>query len=181
MDRRIEISAACCILWALLLLVLPPGLLLAAAVAAAVHEFFHAAAVRLFSGRILALRIGAGGMVMETTPLLPWQTVVCTLAGPAGSFLLLATVRWWPWLALCGFIHGCFNLLPLDPLDGGRVLGCLLEMWGMEWMQKWIEGAVLLLLFLLAVWLRMGLSPIAVWCVLAMRKIPCKDARFGVQ
>jgi hypothetical protein len=54
------------------------------------------------------------------------------VAGPAGSFLLLFVARWLPLVAICGFIQGSYNLLPLGTMDGGRVVACLLRVWCSE-------------------------------------------------
>ena len=124
MGRRIDVTPGFCILWAFLLLTLPLRMLLAAAVAALVHEGCHWLASRLTGGKVLGLTLGAGGMVMDTMPMEPGKELVCALAGPVGSVLLVGVGRWMPLLALCGLIQGMFNLLPLGTLDGGRVLSC---------------------------------------------------------
>ena len=171
--RRWEVTPGFCILWAFLILTLPPGFLAAAVFAALVHEAFHAGAVRLWGGRILGMTLGAGGMVMEVTAMDPGRELVCALAGPAGSLLLTFLPA--PTAALCGLCQGLFNLLPLMPLDGGRALGCILEMTAprhRSWIQQVAEMAVLTLL-LAAAW-RLGTGGILVWAALALRKFPCK-------
>ena len=177
MRRRLEITPGFCILWALLLLMLPLRLILAAGAAALLHECCHALVIRLTGGAVTGITIGAGGTVMETTPMKSGQELVCALAGPLGSFLLVLLYQIFPLLALCALVQGCFNLLPLYPLDGGRALACLLPSKCM----KAIEIVTLLALLALAVGLRMGIGPVLAWGMLAMRKIPCKDHRFGVE
>lgn len=177
MRKRLEITPGCCILWALLLLVLPLRLILAAGVAALFHESCHVLAIRLTGGAVTGIAIGAGGTVMETAPMKPGQELLCALAGPVGSFLLVMAHRFFPLLSLCALVQGCFNLLPLYPLDGGRALTCVLPS---KWM-KVIEMVTLLGLLALAVGIRMGIGPVLAWGMLAMRKIPCKDHRFGVE
>ena len=174
---KIELTPGFCILWALLLLLLPPGLICAALAAAAVHELGHWLAVRAVGSRVAGITVGAGGMVMETLPLTAPQEILCALAGPAGSFLLLPLYRVLPLLSLCGLVQGCFNLLPLYPLDGGRALACILPP---GWMQA-VEMTALLALLVLAAGLGMGWGPVLAWGLLAVRKIPCKDHRFGVE
>ena len=178
----IEVTAGFCILWAFLLLILPLHLLMAAMGAALFHELCHGLAIYATGGKITRLTVGAGGMVMETTPMAPWRELLCALAGPAGSFLLASLYSRMPMVAVCGMVQGCFNILPLYPLDGGRALKCLLE-WifpvQAEKIRKFVE--ILTLVFLLVLAIRVGNGAILAWGMLAMRKIPCKDGTFGVQ
>ena len=178
----IEVTAGFCILWAFLLLILPLDLLLAAMGAALVHELCHGLAICATGGKITRLTVGAGGMVIETTSMSPGKELICALAGPVGSFLLACLYPWIPLAAICALVQGCFNILPLYPLDGGRVLRCLLE-WLMpvqgERIRKLVE--ILTLFFLLGLAIRVGNGAILAWGMLVMRKIPCKDETFGVQ
>ena len=126
MHRQVEIQPGFCILWAFLILTLPMKFLASALVAAIFHEICHALAVQLLGGRILAMTLGGGGMVMEVAGLDTKGECLCALAGPVGSLILV--VLPFPTLAFCGLCQGLFNLLPIMPLDGGRILGCILEM-----------------------------------------------------
>lgn len=130
MDSRFsaEIHPGLPVLLAALLLLLPLQWVIALVLAATVHECFHALAVRLLGGRILRLTIGPGGAVMEATPMEGTKALLCSLAGPAGSLSLLLVSRWLPRAAICSLIQGCYNLLPLLPLDGGNALSCFLSL-----------------------------------------------------
>lgn len=117
-----------CIALAAALLILPLRFLLAAVAAAAVHEGCHYGAIRLCGGRIYAVRMGVGKTVIETEPLEGLKGILCAGAGPAGSLALLVLAKPFPLLALCGLVQGLYNLLPIYPMDGGRMLRCLLEL-----------------------------------------------------
>ena len=179
MRRAVEFTPGFCILWSLLLLSVPLRWILAAMGAAVFHELCHWTAIRFSGGQVHGLILRAAGMVMETDPMLPGRELVCALAGPAGSFLLAILYEYTPLLSLCGLVQGCFNLLPLYPLDGGRAVRCLLEMAGRERWLAPIEYAALLLLLVPAV--KTGTPGLAAWTLAAFRKIPCKHWRFGVQ
>lgn len=116
------------ILLAIMLLLLPLRWVLAVVFAACFHELCHYVVVCLLGGTVYGLRLGLGGAKMELEPMLPWKETIAALAGPIGSALLMLPVKWMPRLAICGFIHCVFNLLPLFPLDGGRVLRGLLDL-----------------------------------------------------
>ena len=113
---------------ALLLLILPLKWLAAAIIAGAVHELCHFLAVRFCGGRVAGFRFSFRGAIMEAGGLCPAQELLCVLAGPAGSLGLLLFAQIFPRIAICGGMQGLFNLLPVMPLDGGRVLQNLLEL-----------------------------------------------------
>ncbi len=121
MDERVYLH------WALLLLVLPLKWLLAAAAAAAFHELCHGAAVYALGGQVRDLTIGPFGAVMAVEGISGYREALCALAGPLGSLFLLIGIRYFPMLGLCGLVQGCFNLLPVYPLDGGRILRVILR------------------------------------------------------
>ncbi len=129
MRDLVRIDPGAYVLGALLLLTVPLDWLLSALLAAAVHELCHLLAIRLLGGNFYGLRIGPGGAVMDARLPEGWGEALCALAGPAGSFFLILLCRRFPKLALCALFHGAFNLLPIYPLDGGRILSCLLDMY----------------------------------------------------
>ena len=126
MKPSVEIDAFAYLGVALLLLVLPVTWVAAAITAAAIHEIGHVAAVFLTGNRILHLRIGCRGAEITAEPMTSRQQILCSLAGPAASLLLVLLCHHFPAVAVCGLIQGIYNLLPVYPLDGGQVLQSLL-------------------------------------------------------
>lgn len=177
-----------CLLWALLLLVLPLPWLAAAGIAAAFHELCHLATLYLLGGTPERIRVEALGVVMESHIPDPGKELLCAMAGPAGSFMLFALYRVFPRTALCAVVQGCFNLLPLYPLDGGRITTCTLQLLlpeNAELLQKHIERfTIFLILVFAAFWAVRLCSPFPLFLsglVLVKRKIPCKEDRIRVQ
>lgn len=173
---------------AFLILTLPLDWLLAAFMAAVFHEVCHAAAIWLLGGKIYRVRIGVGGADMETEIPDTKRELLCAAAGPVGSFLLLFLCRVFPKLAICACIHGLFNLLPVYPMDGGRMLRCLLEMLCPRYADR-MENVVMIAAFSgmigIVFTLSQGLVPtliMSAWILKAiMRKRPCKWRQIRVQ
>lgn len=118
------ISGSACIYGCLLLILLPIELVTAIFAAAAIHEICHILALCLFRVPLLGISLCIGGTQIHTPPLQPVPELLCTAAGPLGSLMCLLLIRRFPLLAVCALIQGLFNLLPVYPLDGGRILHC---------------------------------------------------------
>ena len=109
----------------LLLLLVPIRLILALLLAVAVHEAFHIAAIRCLKIPVRSIYVGIRGMIIETPTMSPMQELLCSAAGPLGGTVLLLFLRWLPLVALVSAIQTLYNLLPIYPTDGGRVLRCI--------------------------------------------------------
>ena len=104
--------------------------------ASAVHEAGHLLAVRLCGLHLLELRLTLGGAELVHTPGSYRDDLRIALAGPAASLLLaagMAAVRM-AWrvpgadmLAGVSAALGAFNLLPVEPLDGGQAVSAVLH------------------------------------------------------
>ena len=107
------------------------GLLSWGLLACAVHELGHVAAALAFGGRAERLSLTVVGAELSFSyrePLTYGQDSLVALAGPAVNLLFgglfFALGRHLPTVICLGV--GAFNLLPILPMDGGRVLYSLL-------------------------------------------------------
>lgn len=171
-------------LLALALLVLPLPWLLAAVTAALFHELCHGAVAVALGGSLGDIRLGERGATMEVGGLSNGRELLAAAAGPVGSLGLLLFGRCFPRLALCGLVQGLYNLLPIYPLDGGRILFCLIRFRHSEGVALKICRRVGALAGVLAalglLWL--GLYPGAILVLwMAARNITCKDGKLRVQ
>ena len=126
-----------------------PEVLGAVLLAALCHELGHYAALRRRGGWVRAVRISALGAEMQVAGRMSYGGELLAVAAvvilhlwkknvPAVNLLLAAALgllgRWWePLYLLAGAqaVLGCFNLLPILPLDGGRMLWLAL-CWGTD-------------------------------------------------
>lgn len=127
MQVSVKINAGACIFLAVLLLTIPLQWIVATFLSAFFHEVCHIIVIILCHCSVYSIEIGVFGAKIHTSTPSRCKEFICALAGPCGSFLLLCFSRWFPRIALCGLVQGSFNLLPLYPMDGGRMFRCLKE------------------------------------------------------
>lgn len=183
----IRIQPAAFFLGAALVLLLPMDWLLSAFAAAAIHELGHLAAICLCGKRADIITVGGTGARIHTGPLGNRAEFLCAAAGPMSSFLLFSQCRLFPKIALCGLVQGMFNLMPVYPLDGGRMLRCVLRRLFPQRAERIFHVLQSLLLcgiaslaLTLTIRGKVGFLPILV-CItvlsrLVLSKIPCKSA-----
>ena len=183
---QLDLTPGFCFAAAVMLLTVPLKWCAAFLFAAAFHELCHIAAVCICGGHIPVIRIGVGGAMMHAPFLSPTATLLCTLAGPLGGFLLLLLSEYFPRLAVCAAMQSLFNLLPLISLDGGLALRCvfllLLPSAIVERLCRSIHRCVMILGIAVGIYatfiLKLGFLPLVAAVILLIKgkegKIPCK-------
>lgn len=164
----------------LMLFLLPLRWLLAAMVAAFIHELGHYTAVRLLGGSIYGIKFGISGAVMEASDLPKWAELVCVIAGPLAGLLLGLTYPCFPVTAICAVAQSIYNLLPIYPLDGGRILrSAVLLLGGTEYCCVVIQRFTFVVLLFLCIYIRYlyGISLFLFPGAILLRNIPCKQRR----
>lgn len=118
------------------------GLLPWGLAACILHELGHVAAAAALGGQVKGLSLTAVGAELCIGYDVPltygWDSLVA-LAGPAANLLAggLALVMHWELGAALTWAVGAFNLLPIMPLDGGRVVyGLLAAKLDPDWAER---------------------------------------------
>ena len=118
---KLDITAGAYLSAAIGVLLLPLKWLLCAFLAASFHELGHLIALWICNVPVHSIRIGRVGAEISTGSLTEAQELICAISGPVFSLSLLAFAGYLPVLFLLGLIQGLFNLIPILPMDGGRV------------------------------------------------------------
>jgi len=184
--KQVYVDPRCYFLCAVCLMLLPVKWFAGALLAAAIHELFHLAAIKILGGTIYQIKIGITGAVISMGTMSNAREMLCAAAGPAGSYLLLFLSNMYPELAICGLIQGTFNMLPIYPSDGGRILKCVLSYFNSskaEAISVQIGAVLSLLLAMISIFWRI-VPAFLIFSGLAgaaARKIPCKEGNLAVQ
>ncbi|NLF35424.1 MAG: peptidase M50 [Clostridiales bacterium] len=136
--RRLEVSSGFLLAVAVLLWLGSGTLLFWAALACILHELGHMAALRAMGGKIRALRITVVGaeLVFSSRQVLSYgRELIVVLAGPACNLAaalltarLLGAREGTHLFVGLNLVLGCFQLLPIYPLDGGRALEAMIAL-----------------------------------------------------
>ena len=110
------------------------------------HELAHAGAIGAFGyGASQIILGGMGGVTINQRRARPWQDMIICAAGPASSFVIawLTTlvmvnapiaghdpmlIAFLPMMQKANVWWGVFNLIPVNPMDGGHIVRNFLRM-----------------------------------------------------
>lgn len=186
---RISISPGFVMTLALGIVIFPLRLVCAWLLAICVHEAGHYILLKMFNIPIYGVTFGALGLQMETDPMSGIKGLLCILGGPILGLLLVLLRKWMPILALFAFFQSVINLVPIYPMDGGRLLFCILERLPEKY-NKLIVVIVDATVFIIALWIGFrfyfmnvfSLLPLSgLLFLLVKRKLSCKPKPQRVQ
>lgn len=106
-----------------------------------IHEMGHVVTAKGFGWRVREVQFlpfGGVAVVDELGTVPAYEELAVTLAGPLQHVWMIvlavfmktvnpSNLEWWDYFIQVNFMIGCFNLLPVLPLDGGKILKCLFE------------------------------------------------------
>ena len=176
---RVSLSPGFYLQCALLVLLLPLQWVLALGVSAAMHELGHIAALRWMKVPVYKISFVPSGVILETPPVEMGKELLCAAAGPLSGLCLVFLFRLIPELALFALFHSLYNLLPVYPADGGRILLVLCH-WILprkksEKVAKVISEITMVLLVCIGIYgtffAKLGLLPITVGVGLCLRTL----------
>ncbi len=107
------------------ILLVPLRLMLAFFLCVTIHELGHYLALKFFGVKIYAITIGISGIIMDTAPMSRLTEFITVVAGPIFGLIPLLFYRQMPIVAFFACLQTIYNLLPIYPHDGGRVLSCI--------------------------------------------------------
>ncbi len=122
-----------------------------------VHEMGHVVALKKFgvkAGAPLFIPFVGAFIALKEMPkdvrVEAWTAIAGPLAGTGGAIICVALAiatrnTFWMAVAYTGFFLNLFNLIPISPLDGGRIVGAVSP-------KLWIFGFIGVLLLFLRSW-----------------------------
>lgn len=122
--------------------------------AAFLHELGHLTAMKFFKMKIHSIDFKAFGFSINRNSQIFefWKEFILYSAGIFVNFVCFLFMR----NSIEGTFHfvlGFLNLLPISPMDGGKILDLFLENSNFEFLRKYISFFVEIVLILFGIWL----------------------------
>ena len=139
---------------------------------AAIHEAAHIFLLKCIGIPVNSVKIGLGSVLISHAPCRYWQEVLCAAAGPASNLLFgFLLMRRNADLACVNFLLGIGNMLPIYPLDGGRILYAVLAFFLDESkarnIQKLVHTITCMAMMIVACWVTIAMQA-GVWPIFAV-------------
>ncbi|MBQ9687377.1 MAG: site-2 protease family protein [Oscillospiraceae bacterium] len=137
MKDRVVYSLAAVLLWLYVYYTGQAEMIPVVLIPVVIHELAHVLAILCLGMRIRAVRLELRGLCIEYSGDGGWtEHAIAAAAGPVAGFFYAAAAGalsrsgYGQWLRLSGeisFLLSAFNLIPVYPLDGGRIFFALAE------------------------------------------------------
>ena len=190
-NERIVFEPGFFIMLSIALLIIPVRWIISWFIAVFVHELSHFVALRLCNVSVFQISIDMFGTDIQTDAMSTGQEIVSAIAGPLGSLLLLLFLRVFPYISLCALAQLLFNLIPIYPMDGGRVVtGICVGLLGRRrgvGLSKAVSLTFWVFLLCTSLFIsfqyKLGVTPVLIAVLIIARtlKIPCKERQLIVQ
>ncbi len=166
---HIEVTPGFALLLAFLICLDPSNITLFFLIGAALHELGHLLSMKLLGIVVYRLQIGLTGAILSTGMMVRTQEWKVAAAGPlVNLFCCVLTWGFSPKFAWVSLFLACFNLLPVWPLDGGRILLACCPVHGAQ-ISEFLSFSLVLCGCVLTVVLHMGLWPLLILAVLLIK------------
>ena len=86
------------------------------------HEMGHILALLVYGVPVRQFRLELSGAVLVTGSMDYRREIICSIAGPLANLLAQGLYGTYPVFAFACLLLATINLLPIYPLDGGRIL-----------------------------------------------------------
>ena len=107
---------------AIAIIIFPIKVIFAWLLAAAFHEIGHILSLSIMGKGIENISLGFSGASIQTEPMTYKQEILAAASGPVFGSVLILFSDYIPMISIFAFINTVINLIPLYPMDGGRVL-----------------------------------------------------------
>ena len=121
----IRVQTKSLLIFALCMYLVPLQWIVAWLSAVMIHELGHCVLLYILGGRIVSFQISSFGCKIESTAVTDIQELFCIMAGPIFALSTLFFSCYIPRITLCALVQSFYNLLPIYPLDGGRLIRVL--------------------------------------------------------
>jgi len=90
-----------------------------------IHELGHLLMLKQCGVSVRKVELRMTGARIDTGFLDYKREILCAAAGPASNLLFAGlTMRRWPEMAVISMLLATVNLMPIFPMDGGRIMRC---------------------------------------------------------